>query len=283
MRTLEDALKAGRNLLKEKNITDGDLDAWYLLSYCFKIDRAKYLLHPTTTISTEQYNHYMELIRKRSSHYPLQYITSEQEFMGLTFRVTEEVLIPRQDTEVLVEEVLKVAKGKEVLDMCTGSGCIIISLAKLGDLKRAVAVDISEGALAIAKRNAADLQANVEFVQSDLYSHIQEQFDIIVSNPPYIPSNEISVLMEEVKDYEPRIALDGKSDGLYFYQSIIKGLSHYLKQGGYVFFEIGYNQGREVCELLAEEGITDIKIKKDLAGLDRIVSGRYTKTSGPFT
>ncbi len=283
MKTLEDALKAGRELLKEKNIADGDLDAWYLLSYSFQISRAEYLLHPITTISTEQYNHYIELIRKRSNHYPLQYIIGEQEFMGLTFHVSEEVLIPRQDTEILVEEVLKVAKGKEVLDMCTGSGCIIISLAKLGDIKRAVAVDISEGALAIAKRNAADLRANVEFIQSDLYSHVDEKFDIIVSNPPYIPSNEISVLMNEVKNHEPRIALDGKSDGLYFYQSIIKGLSRYLKQGGYVFFEIGYNQGREVCELLAEKGITDIKIRKDLAGLDRIVSGRYMKATGPFT
>lgn len=283
MKTLEDALKAGKHLLKEKNITEGNLDAWYLLSYCFKIDRAEYLLNPTTQISMEQYEHYMELIHKRGSHYPLQYITGEQEFMGLNFHVTEEVLIPRQDTEVLVEEVLKVAKNKEVLDLCTGSGCIIVSLAKLGHPKKSVAVDISEGALAIAKKNAADNHVEVEFILSDLYSHVRGEFDIIVSNPPYIPTSEISVLMDEVKDYEPRIALDGKSDGLYFYQSIIKGLKHHLKQGGFIFFEIGYNQGKAVCELLAEEGITDIRVIKDLAGLDRVVSGRYTKAAEPFT
>ncbi len=282
MRTLEDALQAGRCLLKEKEIADGNLDAWYLLSYYFQLNRAKYLLHSTMSITEEQYNQYLQLVQRRGDHIPLQYITGEQEFMGLNFKVSEEVLIPRQDTEILVEEVLKAAKGKDVLDLCTGSGCIIISLAKLGEVKNAVGLDISEGALSIAKQNAEQLQTEVKFILSDMYTQVQEQFDIIVSNPPYIPSQEIADLMDEVKVYEPLIALDGKADGLYFYRIIINGLSHHLKPGGYVFFEIGYNQGEAVCTLLAKAHITDIRVIKDLAGLDRVVSGRY-KEEEPFT
>jgi release factor glutamine methyltransferase len=178
---------------------------------------------------------------------------------------------------------LKIAKGKNVLDLCTGSGCVIISLAKLGGLKKAIGVDISERALSIAKQNAKQLQAEVQFIQSDIYAQVEESFDIIVSNPPYIPTQDIIDLMEEVKDHEPMIALDGKKDGLYFYRIIIKGLSHHLKPDGYVFFEIGYNQGKEVSKILVDMGITDIKVIKDLAGLDRVVSGRYKKPEEPFT
>lgn len=283
MKTLEDALKTGKLLLKEKKIAEGDLDAWYLLSYYFNMNRAEYLMHPTFEIPSEQYEEYLQLIKKRGNHIPLQYITGEQEFMGLDFKVSKDVLIPRQDTEILVEQVLKVAKGKEVLDMCTGSGCIIISLAKLGGLKKAVGTDISEKALSVAKWNAEHLHADVDFIKSDMYSHVDEKFDIIVSNPPYIPSQEIEALMDEVKEHEPRIALDGKSDGLYFYRIIINGLSHHLKQGGYVFFEIGYDQGKAVCALLEEKKFTDIKVIKDLADLDRVVSGRYIKAEEPFT
>lgn len=282
MRTIEDALQAGRLLLKEKEIADGNLDAWYLLSFYFHVNRSEYLLNSTMAITEEQYHQYYQLVQRRSNHIPLQHITGEQEFMGLNFRVSEEVLIPRQDTEILVEQVLKVAKGKDVLDLCTGSGCIIISLAKLGEIKNAVGVDISEGALSIAKHNAKQLQAEVTFIQSDMYAHVHGKFDIIVSNPPYIPTSDIMDLMDEVKEHEPIIALDGKTDGLHFYRIIINDLSHHLKPGGYVFFEIGFNQGEVVSKLLEEKKFTDIRVIKDLAGLDRVVSGQFIKGE-PFT
>jgi release factor glutamine methyltransferase len=275
MRKLEDALQTGRLLLKEKEISDGDLDAWYLLSYYFHMNRAEYIMRSNMPISDKEYQEYIQLVQRRGNHIPLQYITGEQEFMGLTFCVSESVLIPRQDTEILVEEVLKVSKGKDVLDLCTGSGCIIISLKKLGEINNAVGLDISEDALDIAKRNADDLHAEVRFILSDMYTQVEGEFDIIVSNPPYIPSADIPELMEEVKIHEPMLALDGKSDGLHFYRIIINGLSRHLKPGGYVFLEIGYNQGEAVRRLLEEKSITNIRVIKDLAGLDRVVSGQF--------
>ncbi|MGB8455730.1 MAG: peptide chain release factor N(5)-glutamine methyltransferase [Anaerocolumna sp.] len=283
MRTLEDALKEGRSLLKGKEIAEGDLDAWYLLSYYFKMDRTRFIMQSQMTITEEQYKAYLDLIGKRSEHVPLQYITGEQEFMGFKFLVSKDVLIPRQDTEILVEEIIKVSKDAEVLDLCTGSGCIIISLAKLGEIKSAVGVDISKAALLIAKENAKQLQADVIFIESNMYSQISGKYDIIVSNPPYIPTQDIWSLMEEVKNHEPILALDGSADGLYFYRIIIDGLRQYLNPGGYLFFEIGYNQGEAVSELLREAGITDIKLKKDFAGLNRVISGRYKKEEEPFT
>lgn len=283
MKTLEDALRAGRVLLKENEIAEGDIDAWYLLSYYLHMNRAQYLMQSSMPIDMEQYNEYLNLIKKRAEHIPLQYITREQEFMGLKFHVSEEVLIPRQDTEILVEEVLKLSKGKDILDLCTGSGCIIISLAKLGEIKEGIGVDISEGALSVAVGNAEELKANVSFILSDLYENVQHKFDIIVSNPPYIPTKDVAELMDEVKQHEPWLALDGKSDGLHFYRIIINGLRQHLKPGGSVFFEIGYDQGEAVSTLLKAAGITDIKVIKDLAGLDRVVSGRYIKAVEPFT
>ena len=283
MRTLENALQAGRLMLKEKNIVDGDLDAWYLLSYFFGITRAKYFSESSMEITTEQYNEYLKLVEKRSMHIPLQYITGEQEFMGLRFLVSKDVLIPRQDTEILVQEVMKVSKGAHVLDLCTGSGCIIISLSKLGNIISGIGVDISDAALKIAKENADYNKADVTFIQSDLFANVNGTFDIIVSNPPYIPTKDILDLMDEVKEHEPFIALDGKEDGLYFYRLIINELSHYLKHGGYIFFEIGYDQGEDIKSLLSEAGVVDVEVIKDLAGLDRVVKGRYLKAMEPFT
>lgn len=275
--TLEGALKAGRTYLQEKNINDGDIDAWYLLSYYFKVNRAEYLMHSDMTISNEQFDTYIEMIKQRGSHIPLQYITGEQEFMGLNFKVSKDVLIPRQDTEILVEEILKVSEGKDILDMCTGSGCIIITLDKLGNINSGTGVDISEAALKIAKQNSRELQASVKFVQSNLFERVEGKFDIVVSNPPYIPTNDIPELMEEVKNYEPILALDGEEDGLYFYRKIINQLKNYLKESGYVFFEIGYNQGEDVSQLLKEHGFHNIKVIKDLAGLDRVVCGGLSR------
>lgn len=283
MKTLENALLAGKQLLKEKGIIEGDLDAWYLFSHYFELSRTQYLLHSGAEITETQYEEYLTLIKKRGNHIPLQYITREQEFMGLTFQVSEDVLIPRQDTEILVEEALKVSQDKTVLDLCTGSGCIIISLAKLGNIKSGTGVDISGKALEVARENARQLKAEVLFIESDLYSQLTGKYDIIISNPPYIPTKDIYDLMEEVKDHEPVLALDGSEDGLNFYRFIIEGISRFLKPGGYIFFEIGYNQGEAVSELLREAGIMDIKIINDLAGLNRVISGRYKKEEEPFT
>ncbi len=283
MPTLEDALLKGRFLLKENGIADGDIDAWYLLAYYFQVNRVRYYMQSAITITEEQYGQYLQLVLKRSKHIPLQYITGEQEFMGFKFLVTKEVLIPRQDTEILVEEVLKVSKGKDVLDLCTGSGCIIISLAKLGEIKKAVGADISKGALSVARENDKQLQADVTFIESDIYTQVRGDFDIIISNPPYVPTHDIDELMEEVKEHEPILALDGRQDGLYFYRTIINGLKQFLKPDGYIFFEIGYDQGEPVSKLLQEAGIMDIRTIKDLAGFNRVVGGRYEKAEEPFT
>lgn len=283
MKTLENALQEGRKFLKDKQIADSDIDAWYLLSFLLEMDRARYLMHSSMPISEEQYHEYMELIKKRGNHIPLQHITSEQEFMGLNFKVSQDVLIPRQDTEILVQEVLKAAEGKNVLDMCTGSGCIIISLDKLGNIKSGVGVDISEAALKIANENNTRLEAKVQFLHSNLFEQVQGKYDIIVSNPPYIPTSDIETLMEEVKDHEPSIALDGKKDGLYFYRCILLEGINYMNPGGFIFFEIGWDQGMAVSQLLKERGFQDIRIIKDLAGLDRVVTGRYVNQEEPFT
>ena len=283
MITLEDALYKGKFYLKEKGIADADLDAWYLLSHYFLINRTQFILHSNQIITEEQLNEYLALIHKRGSHIPLQYITGEQEFMGLKFKVTEDVLIPRQDTEILVEEALKASAGKEVLDLCTGSGCIIVSLSKLGRIKSGTGVDISPKALSVARENARRLEADVTFIESNMYSQLTGKYDIIISNPPYIPTKDIGGLMEEVKDHEPVLALDGSEDGLYFYRVIINGISRFLKPEGYVFFEIGYNQGDAVSDLLQEAGFMEIKIINDLAGLSRVISGRYKNEEVAFT
>lgn len=284
MKTLEESLKEGCNYLSNKNIPDASIDAWLLLSFCCKIDRAKYFLNKESILGDIEYNRYKELISLRGEHIPLQHLTNEQEFMGLPFYVNEDVLIPRQDTEILVEEILKVSEGKRILDICTGSGCIILSLDKLSNIECGVGVDISEKALRVAKRNGKDLDSKVTFMQSDLYSQITGSYDIIVSNPPYIPTSDIHTLMDEVRIHEPMIALDGEEDGLYFYRILCKHLKEYLAPGGYVFFEIGYNQGKDVTDLLIDAGMTDVRITKDLAGLDRVVSAQLKKEcEEPFT
>ncbi len=284
MKTLEEALKEGCHYLSDKNIPDASIDGWLLLSFCCQIDRAKFFLNKDTMLTEMEYNRYKKLITLRGDHIPLQHLTNEQEFMGLPFYVNEDVLIPRQDTEILVEEVLKVSTGKNILDICTGSGCIIISLDKLSNIESGLGVDISLKALEVAQQNKRDLDSKVTFAYSDIYSQITGTYDIIVSNPPYIPSKDILTLMEEVRVHEPMLALDGEEDGLYFYRMICNRLKEFLIPGGFIFFEIGYNQGKDVTGLLKEAGMTDIKITKDLAGLDRVVSAHYKKEcEEPFT
>lgn len=274
--TLRECIQIGGNKLLNAGIENGMQEAWYLLSYQLQIDRVYYLANMEKTLSRLEEERYNALIERRSSRYPLQYITGTQEFMGYEFIVNEQVLIPRQDTETLIEEIEAECKNADsILDMCTGSGCIAISLEKELHPKRVVGVDLSEGALEVARANAKALNSNAVFIKSDLFKEVSGKYDIIVSNPPYIKSKDCEALMPEVRDYEPMLALDGKEDGLYFYRIIIEEALHYLNPRGFLFFEIGYDQGTELMELLLHHGYYNIQIKKDLAGLDRVAIARH--------
>lgn len=273
--TLQEANKYGEELLQQAGIADATIDAWYLLEYVTGINRAMYFLNIQKQLSEAELKQYQAYLEQRKNHIPLQHITGVQEFMGMNFAVNEHVLIPRQDTEVLVEEALKVLQpGMQVLDMCTGSGCIIISLSKMGKIE-GTGVDISVEALGVAKKNNANLDAGVTWIQSDLFENVEERYDMIVSNPPYIRTAVIEELKEEVKFHDPYIALDGKEDGLYFYRKIVEESTKYLKENGMLYFEIGHDQGQDVKNLMEEAGFSEVLIKKDLAGLDRVVFGRY--------
>lgn len=275
MSSYKELLQIAKNKFKQQEIVDADVDAWYLLAHVFNIKRMWYLLHENDLAPVTESEHFLTLVKERAKHIPLQHLTGTQEFMGLEFDVNENVLIPRQDTEILVEEVMKIAEGKSVLDMCTGSGCIIVSLAKLSKLKKAAGVDLSEKALVVAAKNAIKHKVEIEYIHSDLFDQVEGIYDIIVSNPPYIPSAEINNLMSEVKDHEPVLALDGTEDGLEFYRKISSEAKKYLKESGSIFFEIGHDQGEDVKQILSQEGFAEIIIKKDLSGLDRVVSAKY--------
>lgn len=280
MKTYKDALEYGKQRLLECEIEDANLDAWLLLEYVSGISRSWYFVHEDEEISENDIEEYQILIEQRGKHIPLQQLTKEAYFYGMKFFVNENVLIPRQDTEVLVEQVLSLSKGKEnlkLLDMCTGSGCILLAL--LANLKQAsgTGVDLSEKALEVAQRNGKELGIEVSWVQSDLFDKVSGSYDIIVSNPPYIETSVIEGLMDEVKLHEPRMALDGTEDGLFFYREITMQAGKYLKNNGILAFEIGYNQGKAVSEFMKENGYKEVQVLQDLAGLDRVVTGRIEK------
>ena len=216
-----------------------------------------------------------ELVSRRKSGEPLQYILGKWEFMGLPFYTRPCALIPRQDTETLVEQVLKIVKpGMKVLDLCTGSGCVLISVLKNAPELTGMGSDISKTALLVAKENAKLHEVDAEWVRSDLFDNITETFDVIMANPPYIPTGEILSLMPEVRDFEPENALDGGADGLDFYRKIAGQVKDYLNPGGYVYMEIGYDQGEAVSELMRNAGFTEVEVIKDLARNDRVVKGK---------
>lgn len=353
-----DVLNYGKKILKNAGIVEADLDAWYLFEQNFGISRAQYFLCARENIAgstaqkmaaqeqtgnslesknaldcvelwlKEKLSAYENALKKRAARIPLQQIIGQQEFMGLTFFVNEHVLIPRQDTETLVELVLNEQKDKDVsiLDMCTGSGCIAVSLKKLGGYACVEGADISEEALKVAKRNSEEIlensdvnndavnsrteqiqncmnltnnqnkqdnseermvsevrrvsQTGVTFRHSDMFSAFPETepFDVIVSNPPYIPSAVIEELEPEVRDHEPRRALDGTADGLYFYRILAEECAKHLTPGGHVYFEIGYDQGAAVKELLDIHGFKDTRVIQDLTGKDRVVCGTWQTT-----
>ncbi|HJC63256.1 MAG TPA: peptide chain release factor N(5)-glutamine methyltransferase [Candidatus Blautia merdavium] len=279
MSSYRELFNYGKALLKRSGVAETEPDAWLLMEYVFDIDRTWYFLHQEEEAGEEKAEQYARLLEKRAQHIPLQQLTCQAWFYGLKFYVNEHVLIPRQDTEILVEEVLKEAggrKGLKVLDLCTGSGCILLSLLEHLEQAQGMGADLSEQALLVAEKNA-QIQGKTKqtrFVRSDLFEAVCGQFDILVSNPPYIPTAVIRELMDEVRLYEPRMALDGHEDGLYFYREIAAHAGEYLKGNGILAFEIGYDQGEAVSGLLEKEGYREIRIVKDLAGLDRVVIGR---------
>lgn len=276
--TLQTLYREGQIQLKDSGIEEYQLDAWYLLEYVTGISKASYYGDPNRELSAAQAEEYRKCIEKRSERIPLQHITGVQEFMGHEFFVNEHVLIPRQDTEILVEHALdKVEDGKKVLDMCTGSGCILLSILKRYQVQ-GTGADISSEALQVAERNRKHLALpQVEWLQSDLFEKIEEKYDVIVSNPPYIQTGVIESLQEEVRLHDPYIALDGKEDGLYFYRRIIEDAKAYLEDGGWLLFEIGYDQAETVTRLMEQTGYSEIHVKKDLSGLDRVAGARYNK------
>lgn len=279
-------VKQGQVKLFKAGIGDAGVDAWILLENICNISRTDYFVKMHDEVPDEYVSSYLAAIDKRLTHYPLQYILGEWHFMGIKFKVNENVLIPRQDTEVLVVKILNIIQEEfkhqdkiKILDMCTGSGCIGISLAKLCNKVEVTAVDLSKEAIVVARENARmnDVK-NIHFIESDLFKvfnmyNDQEPFDIIVSNPPYICSKEIDSLMAEVKNFEPRMALDGDEDGLVFYRKIVEGCKPYIKKGGYLAFEIGWNQAEDVKELMRSR-YDNLEVVQDLAFLDRVVVGK---------
>ncbi len=254
------------------------VDARYLLESACGTSMQTLLAAPDRIVSEEEYAAYCDRLEKRERRIPVAYILGEQEFMGLPFVVNEDVLIPEQDTENLVEEALnELTGGTRILDLCTGSGCILLSLLKYSVDTIGVGADLSEKALCVARENAEklDLTERVTFLQGDLFSALEgtenRKFDLIVSNPPYIPSAVIETLEPEVRDREPRMALDGGGDGLYFYRKIVKEAPRYLAIGGTLMMEIGYDQAEAVSALLKEENYYNIEVLKDYGGNDRVV------------
>ncbi len=308
--TYGEMYRRGEQELLEAGIEEAGLEARLLLEHVCGTNRNDLLAHGDRMLEACQTRNYEGLIKRRKKRIPLQHLTGEQEFMGLTFSVDERVLIPRQDTENLVEEVLRnLHDGMKVLDLCTGSGCILVSLLHYSNDCQGVGADISEDALAVARRNAERLlgrealagdgqefaqagegaerencpgsgqgaagEGRVRFVRSDLFAGIAGKFDIIVSNPPYIVRDVIPTLMPEVREHEPVLALDGGEDGLAFYRRIAAESGEYLYGGGMLFLEIGYDQGESVSALLREAGFLDVQVVKDYAGLDRVVYGTW--------
>lgn len=286
--TYKELYQWGYEQLADAQLAEAQLDARLLLEYCCGTDRNTLLVHGDRDVSAEEQSRYQDCIVKRISRMPLQHITGEQDFMGLTFIVNRNVLVPRQDTEILVEEVMRfLHDGMRILDLCTGSGCILLSLLYYSNGCTGIGVDLSEEALQVARENAERILGirmsgqPQEWRQSDLFEELDvcDKFDIIVSNPPYIKTGVIENLQPEVRDYEPRLALDGRKDGLYFYREIIAQAGAYLNPEGMLFFEIGYDQGEEVRALMEQAGYAEVEVVKDYAGLDRVVYGVFSGTA----
>lgn len=279
--TYYEVYREGAVRLGEADIEEAELDARLLLEFVCGTDRNTLLVHGERDVSEEEYGRYCGLIERRAAHVPLQHLTGEQDFMGLTFLVNKDVLVPRQDTEVLVEEVMKhLHDGMRILDLCTGSGCILLSLLHYSNDCEGVGVDLSARALSVAGKNyeiqrtqRPDMKAR--FLEGNLFEGLEDRFDMIVSNPPYIKTDVIDTLMPEVREYEPVMALDGGTDGLAFYRRIAGDAGAYLNGGGMLFFEIGCEQAADVCKIMEAAGFREVEVVKDFAGLDRVVYGSW--------
>lgn len=277
----QEIYRQGAAALKRAQIEEAALDARLLLEEVCGTDRTALYAHGERELTAGQEKQYLEMIGRRAERIPLQQIIGRTEFMGLTFMVNQDVLCPRPETEILVEEVLKhLHDGMRILDIGTGSGCILLSLLRYSNDCFGVGADISDGALRLADDNATivlqeetDVEERVRFVKSDLFEKIEGQFEIIVSNPPYIRRADIEDLMPEVRDHDPRVALDGGADGLSFYRRITAGAKDHLPGGGMLFYEIGYDQGEAVRRIMEENSFREIEIVKDFSGLDRVVFG----------
>ncbi len=273
--TISEAVQKAKKCLEEAHVPDYGTDAMLLLQSVCGISRAAYYARPEEELKDAE--QYLEKVRLRAARIPLQQIVGETFFCGLRFRVTEDVLCPRQDTETLVEAALERSRrGDAFLDLCTGSGCIAVSLLCLGDGLSGCAADLSDAAIAVAAENAAyhGVSKRLRFFRGDLYDAVEGRFHMIVSNPPYIPTETISSLMEEVRDHEPRMALDGGRDGLGFYRRILAGADDYLLPGGWLLVEIGYDQAWSVRSMFDDKGFHSVRVIKDLGGMDRVVLGQ---------
>lgn len=276
--TYREALNAGAEILENAGVPDPKLDSWYLLEHVCGIKRSEFYLRENDELSVEDQQHFETALKERGTRVPLQYILGTQEFMGLSFQVNSSVLIPRQDTETLVELVLSSLTGADekeysILDLGTGSGCIAVSIKKNIPGVRMTASDASKQSLLVAKENARAHGTEMRFIRSDLFDNINERFDRIVSNPPYIKTADILGLEPEVSTFEPAAALDGHEDGLYFYRKIAEAAVDHLNEDGMLFLEIGCDQGKDVSKLLTDAGFRNVQVRKDLTGNDRVVSG----------
>ena len=267
--TIEECIKQGINQIKEKE--DAYWIIYLLATHILQVNKTNILTHPEQVLKEKEEKDFQKKKKKIKQGIPVQYITNKQEFMDSCFYVNQDVLIPQPDTEILVEEVIQLIKQRKVniLDLCCGSGCIGISLKKFLENANVVLSDISQKAIEVAKKNAVLLNVDVQIIQSNLFENIKEKYDMIVSNPPYIETNVISTLSQEVQN-EPHIALDGGEDGLTFYRKIIKEAPNYLNKKGYLCLEIGFNQKKAVIQLL-QENFENMITKQDLAGNDRVI------------
>ncbi len=274
-------LKEGIEMLRRSGVDEAEEKGRLLLEYVCGSTRAELLSHPERMATEEEAGRFRAFCKKAAEHVPLQYLTGKQYFMGLEWKVTPAVLIPRGDTEILTERVLKDGIGNaRILDLCTGSGCILLSLLHYEKTAAGLGTDISPEALEVAAENAKRILAREEeraaFRQGDLFEGVPagEKFDVITANPPYIVSSVVDTLMPEVRDHEPRLALDGGEDGLALYRRILDGAGTYLREGGRIYMEIGYDQGESVSALAKESGFREVEVLKDYGGLDRVVLGR---------
>ncbi len=278
MMTIRQAVSWGSDKLKSHGVENAEHDSFELLSAINGMTRTFYLVNGDSFLSEEDFLLFEEYIDKRAAHIPLQHIIGKAYFYGYEFEVNGDVLVPRQDTEILVGEVMKVARsGDYILDMCTGSGCIGITIAKKFPEVKVLGIDVSEKALAVAEKNKHNLEAdNIDFMLSDLFEKLNQDitFNIIASNPPYIPTKVIDGLQDEVRLHDPILALDGSEDGLKYYRNISSEAGKYLEPDGWLCFEIGAEQALDVSDIMEREGFRNITVIKDLAGLDRVVMGR---------